>query len=157
VVDNTAALTATAAVTLCVSEPEEPWRVMLVFPTAAVGPAVTVSCCSEPGAMDKVIGVTVTPAAREPTVRLTLPEKPFTGEVVMSIACAEPPEVSVTAKGAIARVKSAADVELLLELGVEPLPLLHPAKTVTREIAHRKAIRDCIDQLLLYLSRIRFC
>jgi hypothetical protein len=39
-------------------------------------------------------------------------------------------------------VKSAAEAPF--ELLVELPPLLHPAKTVSKEIAHRKAIRDCM-------------
>jgi hypothetical protein len=127
-----AALTVTASVTLCVSEVDEPWIAMLAVPFAAVGLAVTVICCSEPGAMDRVIGEAVTPEGREPTATITFPLKPFTGEAVIAIACAGPPGVSVTAEGVVSKVKSA-----------EPPPP-HPVKTASSEIAHRKVVRGCI-------------
>ena len=87
--------------------------------------------------MDRVIGVAVTPLGREPTAKLTFPVKPFTGEAVTVTVCAAPPGVIVIEEGTIAKVKST--VELL-----EVLPPPHPVKTVSKEIAHRKDIRDCM-------------
>ncbi len=68
-----------AALMLWVSEPEVAWSVMLVFPAAAVGPAVTVSCCREPGATERVIGETVMPLGKEPTAHVHIPGKAVHG------------------------------------------------------------------------------
>jgi hypothetical protein len=87
--------------------------------------------------MDRVIGVAVTPLGKEPTAKLTFPVKPFTGVAVTVTVCAAPPGVIVIEEGTIAKVKST--VELL---EVPPPP--HPVKTVSKEIAHRKDIRDCM-------------
>ena len=149
VVDNGgAALTVNAAVTLWESEPEVPWRAMLAVPAAAVGPAVTVICCSEPAVIDKVIGVAVTPVGSEPTVTLTFPVNPFVGEALIAIACAAPPGMSVIVEGTIASVKSAGNsvVDVLVPLFVEllPPPPLQPVKAIKREATHRKAIQDRI-------------
>jgi hypothetical protein len=152
--DGGAALTVIAAVMLWLSEPEVPWSEMLALPTAAAGPAVTLICCSPPGAMDRVIGVAVTALGKELTVTLTFPVNPFTGEAVTAMVCGAPPGVIATVEGAMARVKSAGAFELP--------PPLHPAKTVSKEIAHRKGIRDsmreapmCIRQVVLLLSMQR--
>ena len=109
---------------------------MLAFPAAAVRPAVTTICCSPPGATDSVIGVAVKPLGRVPTVRLTLPVNPFTAEAVTVMVCGAPPGLIVTVEGAMVRVKSAGTFKLP--------PLLHPVRTLSREIAHLKAVRDCM-------------
>ena len=92
--------------------------------------------------MDRVIGVTVTPLGKEPTATLTFPVKPLTGEAATVTVCAAPPGVIVIEEGTIAKVKSPDPVVVLLE--VPPPPPPHPARTVSREIAHRRDIRDCM-------------
>lgn len=142
-----AGVTVSAAVTLWLSEPEDPWRAMLVVPAAAVGPAVTKICCSEPAVMDKVIGDAVTPVGRVPIDTLTFPVNPFTGEALIAIACAEPPGVSVTVEGTIARVKSAGNADVVPDDSDPALfaglpPPLHPVKTANTETMHKEAIND---------------
>jgi hypothetical protein len=140
-------LTVRAVVMLWLSEPDVPWSDMVALPAAAAGVAVTLICCSPPGAMDNVIGVAVTPLGKAPTATLTFPAKPFVGEELTVRFCAAPPGAIVTDAGTIARVKSADPVVVLPDDPVVPLfgllpPLLHPAKTVSKEIAHRKVPRD---------------
>jgi hypothetical protein len=113
---------------------------MVALPGTAAGLAVTLICCSPPGATDRVIGVAVTPLGKEPTATLTFPVKPFTGEAVTVTVCAAPPGVIVIEEGTIAKVKSAETVAVLLEVP----PPLHPVKTVSKEIAHRRETRDCM-------------
>jgi hypothetical protein len=112
---------------------------MVALPAAAAGVAVTPICCSPPGAIDRVIGVAMTPLGKEPTATVTFPVKPFTGEAVIVTVCAAPPGVIVIAEGAIARVKS----PVAAGDDAEPPPL-HPAKTASKEVAHRKVICDCM-------------
>jgi hypothetical protein len=139
--DGAEELTVKAVVMLWLSEPEVAWSEMVALPAAAAGLALTLTCCRPPGAMDKVIGVAVTPLGKAPTVTLTFPVKPFTGEAATVTVCAAPPGVIVIEEGTIANVKSPDPVVVLLEV---PPPPLHPVKTVSREIAHRKDIRDCM-------------
>ena len=107
-----------------------PLRATLLAPAAAV----TVPATQVVEAFGTV--ATVTPLGKAPTATLTFPVKPFIGDAATTKVCAAPPEVIVSAEGAITRVKSAVD------FGLPPPP--HPVNTVNREIAHRNAVGDCI-------------
>jgi hypothetical protein len=113
---------------------------MVALPATAAGLALTLTCCRPPGAMDRVIGVAVTPVGKEPTATLTFPVKPFTGEAAIVTVCAAPPGVIVIEEGTMAKLKSPDPVVVLLEVP----PLLHPVKTVSRKTAHKNDIRECM-------------
>ena len=114
---------------------------MVALPGAAAAVAVTLICCKLPGAMDRVIGVAVTPLGNEPTAMLTFPVKPFTGEAATVTVCAAPPGVTVIEEGTIARVKSLDPVVAGFDV---PPPPLHPVKATNSEMAHKKGKRDCM-------------
>jgi hypothetical protein len=121
---------------LCVSVPEVPVRATLAVPATAAEEAVMLICMSEPGVIERVIGVAVTPAGSEPTVTATLPLKPFSGETPTVNVCAAPPGTTVMLAGATSREKS----DMLPPLLLPPPP--HPTRAAEEASAAQSSTED---------------